>query len=123
MFSANYIKNAFLLITSFLVLVSLSSFSFDEQDEHPEVDFSISCVECHLTETPVQVKEWQASAHGVMSFGCYMCHGDGTETFSVRPGQESCVSCHDNKTVDTKTIKPRCFDCHQGHTLKFHNEN
>lgn len=95
----------------------------DEPEKHLEVDWSVSCVECHTEETPVAVEEWRNSAHGVMNFGCYMCHGDGEEEFYPRPGSEKCISCHsDNEIEFEKTPLNDCFDCHQGHTLKFHHE-
>ncbi len=90
-------------------------------DKHPDVDFSISCVECHSEVTPKAVQEWRSSKHGIMNFGCYMCHGDGQEDFSARPGSERCIACHSGQDVDfSKTAVKNCFDCHKGHTLKFH---
>lgn len=93
----------------------------EKLEKHPDVDYSISCMECHETETPEQVEEWRSSPHGKMNFGCYMCHGDGVEEFAASPGSERCVSCHSDQEVDfTKCKLDNCFDCHQGHSLQFH---
>ncbi len=89
--------------------------------KHPAVDFSQSCVECHTEVTPDIVKEWKNSKHGKMNFGCYMCHGDGQVEFYPKPGTQRCISCHPEYGFDaSKTKASNCFDCHQGHTLKFH---
>ena len=62
------------------------------------------------------------TSNGIMNFGCYMCHGDGEEEFYPRPGSERCISCHSDQEVDfSKTSLNNCFDCHQGHSLKFHH--
>ena len=93
-----------------------------QSTKHPEVDFSISCVECHTEVTPQVVKDWKGSMHGKMNFGCYMCHGDGQVEFFPKPGSERCIACHSGKAVDfSKTPVKNCFDCHKGHTLKFHS--
>ncbi|MDZ7764375.1 MAG: hypothetical protein U5K00_08090 [Melioribacteraceae bacterium] len=31
--------------------------------------------------TPDIYKDWEMSRHGDVNFGCYLCHGDGQETF------------------------------------------
>jgi hypothetical protein len=92
-----------------------------QSDKHPEVDFSVSCVECHRDATPEIVSQWKSSKHGLMNFACYMCHGDGKQEFSRRPGTERCQACHSALNVDfSRTPAKNCFDCHNGHTLKFH---
>jgi len=117
MFSSSRFKTIILLFVGFFVLFSLSAFTPDDE-LHPEVDYSLSCVECHTDETPQEVKDWQSSAHGTMSFGCYMCHGDGEVEFAAKPNSETCISCHDEQEASSQ--EKQCFDCHQGHTLKFH---
>lgn len=121
---SKYFYVSFLIFAVFFVML----FSFnvlegkqEKADKHPEVDFSISCTECHEEETPAAVKDWRKSKHGVMNFGCYMCHGDGVEEFQSKPATDSCIGCHSAQEVDfTKTSVKNCFDCHKGHTLKFH---
>ncbi|MFQ5583187.1 MAG: hypothetical protein ACE5GL_01975 [Calditrichia bacterium] len=49
--------------------------------KHEDVDFSISCVECHEQETPEQVEEWEKGMHGQVNVGCFVCHGDGEVEF------------------------------------------
>jgi hypothetical protein len=93
-----------------------------QQQKHPEVENfeKISCVECHTEVTPDIVKDWKSSKHGKMNFACYMCHGDGIEEFNAVPATDRCISCHSGQ-IDFSNLKQnQCFDCHQGHTLKFH---
>ncbi len=94
-----------------------------EQDEHPDVEFTESCYDCHREETPEVAELWHNSMHGVVNVGCFVCHGDGTTEFVVRPTTERCIACHSPKEVDfSNTEASSCFSCHNGHTLKFHNE-
>ncbi|MFZ0391433.1 MAG: hypothetical protein WAN36_13320, partial [Calditrichia bacterium] len=93
-----------------------------ENQKHPDVDFSISCMECHQEVTPGIFQAWKQSKHGLMDFGCYMCHGDGQENFRVKPGSDICAGCHSAVAVDFSSVKAdNCYDCHQGHSLKFHH--
>ncbi len=90
-----------------------------EPEKHPEVDFSISCVECHETETPEAVADWRESTHGKMNFGCYMCHGDGVENFAPSPKMDRCEACHSGaEKCFNQTNEGKCFDCHDGHSMK-----
>jgi len=105
----------------FLVLFFANLMAGEKKAKHPDVDFSISCVECHQEATPDAVKDWKSSMHGRMNFGCYMCHGDGQEEFYPHPGSERCIGCHSPQEVDFSQLPVKnCFDCHKGHTLKFH---
>ena len=90
-----------------------------EPEKHSEVDFTISCMECHQDVTPEAVAEWKESTHGKMNFGCYMCHGDGVEDFAPSPKMDRCEACHsgDEKCM-TRTNDGKCFDCHDGHSMK-----
>ena len=110
-----------MLVTAGLLVNLTSLKNAQTKEKHPDVDFSVSCVECHTEVTPDVVKDWKSSKHGEMNFGCYMCHGDGQQEFYARPGSQRCISCHPAYEVDfSKTKASNCFDCHQGHTLKFH---
>lgn len=117
-----------LSIIAGLLLLFIFSFNLmaDKQEKavkHADVDWSISCMECHQQVTPDAVKEWKSSKHGMMNFGCYMCHGDGQVEFYPQPGTERCIGCHSGYEVDSaKTGVKNCFDCHKGHTLKFHQK-
>ncbi|GAB4178041.1 MAG: hypothetical protein Kow00108_13660 [Calditrichia bacterium] len=117
-----YMMSALILIfISFIFLPLLASDK--NQEKHPQVDDykDYSCVECHQEATPDIVKSWRSSKHGMMNFACYMCHGDGEESFSVQPQVDRCVGCHSGNEVDfSKTKASSCFDCHQGHSLQFH---
>lgn len=118
------LKFLVIAIVSLLLLAFLHLFAdTTEIKKHPEVDFSISCKECHKQVTPDVYQDWKASKHGIMNFSCYMCHGDGQEEFYTKPGTERCVSCHSPQDVDfSKVAVNNCFDCHKGHTLKFHEK-
>lgn len=88
---------------------------------HPEVDFSMGCVECHTTMTPDVVSRWQGSLHGKANVKCYVCHGDAREEFHAAGDAARCTGCHAGKAVDfTARPEHNCFDCHNGHTLVFH---
>lgn len=93
-----------------------------EAEKHLEVDFSLSCLECHTEETPEVVKEWSAGMHGQVNVGCFVCHGDGDVEFYPRPGVTRCIGCHSGYGVDFSQHAgiESCFTCHNGHTLKFH---
>jgi hypothetical protein len=114
-----------LVLSSFVLAVTivLMGFSPQSQDEkHPDVDWSLSCQECHANVTPEVYKQWENSAHGQVDFGCYICHGDGQEEFHPKGQDVGCQGCHAEQLVDfEKTKFSSCYDCHQGHTLKFHN--
>jgi len=85
---------------------------------HTEVDFSISCMECHSEATPDIYEDWASSGHGAMNYGCYICHGDGIENFSVQPATEMCINCHSSASGHLMRMENQgCFDCHDGHTL------
>ena len=89
-----------------------------ESEKHAEVDFTVSCMECHQEETPDAFNAWKVSSHGKMNFGCYMCHGDGVEEFSANPSVERCEACHsDHEECMTKNVDG-CYDCHDGHSMK-----
>ena len=90
-----------------------------EPEKHADVDFTISCMECHQEETPEAVTEWKESSHGKMNFGCYMCHGDGSESFAASPKADRCEACHSgNEKCIIKTNEGKCYDCHNGHSMK-----
>lgn len=114
-----------LVLSSFVLALTivLMGFSPQSQDEkHPDVDWSLSCQECHTNVTPEIYKHWENSAHGQVGFGCYICHGDGQEEFHPKGQDVGCQGCHAEQLVEfEKTKFSSCYDCHQGHTLKFHN--
>ncbi|MBL1211817.1 MAG: hypothetical protein HND52_00550 [Ignavibacteriae bacterium] len=116
----------FYLITLFLVAIGIVSLGFtnNQSDEkHPDVDWSIGCQDCHAEETPDIYKAWENSSHGMVNFGCYICHGDGEVTFYSQGSDATCGGCHAGQLVEfEKTKFNSCYDCHNGHTLKFHNE-
>jgi hypothetical protein len=92
-----------------------------KKDKHPPVDWSVSCVDCHTSQTPKAVEEWSASKHGVVGVGCFICHGDGEVEFYRKPSGAQCVACHSAQEVNFAKLPVKtCFGCHAGHTLKFH---
>ena len=116
-----FISALIVLTGVFFVVHGLTAKDVQKAAKHEDVDFSISCVECHQEATPQAVKEWRESKHGMMNFACYLCHGDGVESFEPKPSTEKCIGCHSGQQVDPqKAPGMTCFDCHNGHTLKFH---
>ncbi len=123
-------KHSLIFCILFLVFVLSMFFSFgifadeiEEAEKHADVDYSVSCMECHEEETPDQTNEWKESAHGDMNFGCYMCHGDGEEEYYPIPNTDGCSSCHSEYEMDSSESSSKdCFDCHEGHTLMFHHD-
>ena len=108
------------ILSLFFLFLTFSGFSLQD-DKHPEVDFTISCEDCHKEETPEVTKAWFDGIHGTHKVGCFVCHGDGEERFFPKPDSESCIACHSDQEVDWEESKHKsCFDCHDGHTLKFH---
>ncbi len=101
-----------------------STASVSEDEKHLDVDFSVSCLECHTEETPEVVADWSAGTHGQVNVGCFICHGDGEEEYYASPGTEACISCHDSMAEEVATAESdeNCFTCHNGHKLKFHAE-
>ena len=86
--------------------------------KHPEADFSQSCVDCHRQATPEITAQWASSGHGKLNYGCYICHGDGEQTFAVKPGSDGCISCHSASFEHIEEVgNTSCFECHNGHTL------
>lgn len=101
--------------------VSEQEMSQQESQQHIEVDFSQSCTECHTQMTPDIVETWQGSAHGQTNVKCYVCHGDGEVEFYPDGTDERCTGCHSNREVDFSDAPVEsCFDCHNGHSLTFH---
>lgn len=117
-----YIPLLFIVAALFLGFTTLNN--QDDQDKHPDIDWTVSCVDCHTDMTPDIVKDWEMSRHGDVGFSCYLCHGDGQETFYAKGSDKDCLGCHAAQEVDfEKSNVASCFDCHNGHTLKFHNDN
>lgn len=114
------------LVLLFVITVGIVSLGFvnnQEGEKHPDVDWTLGCQECHSEMTPDIYKDWELSKHGDVNFGCYICHGDGQEAFYPQGSDERCGGCHAGQLVEfEKTKFNSCYDCHNGHTLKFHNE-
>jgi hypothetical protein len=109
-------------ITGFLNNTQPGNKNISLQDKHPEVDWTLGCAECHEETTPEIFEQWSQSRHGDVGFGCYICHGDGTEEFYSKGNDERCSGCHAEQEVSFENSgMESCFDCHNGHTLKFHN--
>ncbi len=115
-----YLSISLLFLCLAMTIVIVPSLA-NKSEKHPPVDFTVGCAECHQDVTPETFASWAASDHGIMNFGCYMCHGDGEVNFAKKPLDTSCMSCHDGKQYDRKkTPAKSCYDCHKGHSLKFH---
>ena len=110
-----------------IIAVSIISLGFinnsQVEDKHPDVDWTVGCQDCHSEATPEIFQAWENSRHGTVNFGCYICHGDGQETFYAKATDDRCLGCHAGHEVNYENTKfESCYDCHNGHTLKFHNE-
>lgn len=68
------------------------------------------CLECHTTETPNIVSDWQLSKHSDSGIGCAVCHGD-EHTSAEDPNQaaiptpETCNICHSTQVEQYKRGK------------------
>ncbi len=57
-------------------------------------------MDCHTTETPGIVEDWQLSRHARMGVGCTTCHGEGVHDANEMgrvdkiPTPETCRTCH-----------------------------
>ncbi|MFN2239590.1 MAG: multiheme c-type cytochrome [Thermoanaerobaculia bacterium] len=91
--------------------------------EHPEVDTSFGCVDCHADTHPEVVKAWNAGPHGLNNVLCFMCHGSIGEDFTMRPASGRCISCHGEQvaTMSKPMMQGKdCFTCHAPHALNPH---
>jgi uncharacterized CHY-type Zn-finger protein len=90
--------------------------------KHLDVDFDISCYECHKEMTPEVAASWYEGMHGQVNVGCFVCHGDGDVTFHPQPTVERCEGCHSLYIANNEKHagETSCFDCHNGHNLKYH---
>lgn len=95
----------------------------DAPAEHPDVEFDVSCNDCHAEETPEVYAAWESGVHGDVNIKCFICHGDGTETFTLKPPVETCRGCHDTAFPAFEASgQESCFSCHDHHTLQFHQD-
>jgi hypothetical protein len=82
--------NRFIFITTVLFFTSI------------QFNYSQNCVECHKTETPGIVTDWQLSKHSENDVDCSICHGDGhrsaadVEQVEI-PTPETCQACHETQ--------------------------
>lgn len=113
-----------------MIIIALVAFSIscappigDEKvrvpaEVHPGLTDEMSCLDCHSELTPDITNDWKKSGHGKMNYGCYICHGDGTVSFTSKPTNDGCISCHSASTTHIeKYPHMSCFDCHNGHSL------
>lgn len=87
--------------------------------KHASVDFSESCMQCHAEVSPDIYSDWKSSGHGILNYGCYICHGDGETEFYPVGSEDKCISCHSKSEGHLARMEyTGCYDCHDGHTLK-----
>ena len=93
-----------------------------ETNKHEDVDWGVGCQDCHSEVTPDIFAEWEESRHGTVGFGCYICHGDGEETFHPAGSTDGCIGCHDSyeEKCGVAAKDKSCFSCHNGHTLELY---
>lgn len=103
-----------------LFLLFVATNKSDDRAQHPDVDFTTSCVDCHSVVTAEIVEGWRQSKHGEHGHGCEMCHGVSMNDFQPK-GALRCRRCHEKqRMLISRTSARTCFDCHDGHTLSFH---
>ncbi|MFN2442397.1 MAG: multiheme c-type cytochrome [Thermoanaerobaculia bacterium] len=91
--------------------------------EHPEVDETIACADCHADIHPEVVQAWYAGPHGMNNVLCFVCHGSTGEDFTIEPTPERCLGCHPQQvaTMEHPKMKEKsCFSCHSAHALNPH---
>lgn len=62
------------------------------------------CIECHATETPLIVKQWEKSKHSLNGVECQLCHLAGV-------GDESAIKHHGFSITKNLSIT-YCEGCH-----------
>ncbi len=72
--------------------------------------FPSTCIECHKTQTPNIVSDWQLSKHSANDVDCSVCHGDAHNTATdyakaLIPTPETCANCHEEKVEQFKKGK------------------
>lgn len=113
----------FISIASCVLVIGALTLSWAQNgvEKHPEVDFTLSCLDCHRDMTPDITSEWEKGMHGQVNVGCFICHGDGEVKFYAKPGDDTCMTCHSAQETDFSNLEvSNCFSCHNGHNLKFH---
>jgi hypothetical protein len=83
-YSILFIAVLAILLSGFTQSNKVVSNSRPAGDEHPDVDWTLGCSECHQETTPEVFEQWSQSRHGSVGFGCYICHGDGQEQFFAK---------------------------------------
>ncbi|HKJ70113.1 MAG TPA: multiheme c-type cytochrome, partial [bacterium] len=68
------------------------------------------CLECHTTETPNIVSDWQLSKHSDSGIGCAVCHGSEHSSAedanqAAIPAPETCNMCHSTQVEQYKSGK------------------
>jgi hydroxylamine dehydrogenase len=76
----------------------------------PAAGFAADCVDCHKSNTPNIVTDWQLSKHGQAGFDCTVCHGDQHTTANdvakaQIPTPDTCGTCHDQQVKQYKAGK------------------
>jgi hypothetical protein len=97
---------------SFLFLAALLMVAYQESRQH-RVEAKLEavvtkvnkgCVDCHRTDSPALVMEWERSEHGVYGVGCIDCHG----------AEEGDVDgwMHEGVLVSALVTPKDCSNCH-----------
>jgi hypothetical protein len=75
------------------------------------------CVECHATETPGIVADWDKSRHAHEAVSCIDCHQVDADSPMAVKGVEG----HENVAVSVSVLVPpsRCAECHEQQVAEF----
>lgn len=89
------------------------------------------CINCHKTETPGIVKDWEKSKHSKVGVKCYVCHmarkGDPSgyehEGFQITavPSPKYCATCH-SKAVEENSKSKHAWAAFMGPLRKWPRE-
>ena len=108
-----------LLLLGMLVVVSYREAVTAREEAAPPAIVSErnkGCVDCHATQTPVIVQQWEDSVHGIKDVGCVDCHGGNPDTGSID-------NAHKTNVASGAEIRPflfsrdavwdSCANCHK----------
>ena len=103
-----------LLLLAMLVIVSWKEAKSIREEEDPPAVVTAEnkgCVDCHAIQTPVIVRQWQNSTHGIKAVGCIECH-------QAEEGEPDAFH-HEGWTIATIVTPKDCARCHEDIVREF----
>lgn len=107
-------------ILALAVIACTGDASDGETATDPLADLTVeakACVECHATETPGIVADWDGTAHAMEAISCVDCHEVDANSPLAIPGIEG----HEEVGVAVATLVPpsACVECHEDPVAEF----